>query len=120
MLARFWGLALVAMCLPFLVNKRIYAGLLERMKSEEFLFLYSIIAVLIGALSVALQNSWTLDYKGLITLFGWCSLLKGFFGLLLPRPSIKFVDRFGKYWSPMFLFLALFFILGLWLLSVGL
>ena len=120
MLARFWGIALIALCVPFLLNKRIYTRLTEKIASEEMVFLYSLVAVIVGAFSVAMLTSWTIDYKGFITLLGWSSLLKGFFGLLLPKYSIELIDRFGKYRSLIFFLLVLFFILGTWLLFLGL
>jgi len=119
-LARFWGLVLIALCGPFLVNKRGYTNLLEKIKAEEIVFLYSLIAVIVGALSLALLNSWTVDYKGLITILGWSSLLKGFFGLLLPKRLIEVTRRIGKHRSLMLCLLAFYCMLGIWLLFIGL
>jgi hypothetical protein len=117
-LARFWGLVLVALCAP-LLNKRTFTNLVEKINNEQVVFLYSLIAIFMGALSVAILNTWSLNYKGLITLFGWAALIKGLFGIVLPRRSMELVNRSSQQWPLVFLLLVLYVLLGVWLLYVG-
>jgi hypothetical protein len=118
-LAKFWGFFLMALCGSFLVKKRGYADFIEKFEAEETVFLYSLVATIVGAFSVAMLNSWTVDYRGIITLLGWSALLKGFSGLLLPGFSIGFINRFSRHWSFIFCLSALLFLLGIWLLLIG-
>jgi hypothetical protein len=118
-LAKFWGLLLVAIFGPFVINKRIYNDLMESVRKADSVFLYSLVAILLGALSVAMLNTWTLSYKGVITALGWISLIKGLMGLMLPKASMELADRVRKHWPIMFLMLLLSFLLGIWLLYVG-
>lgn len=117
-LARFWGLALIAICGPLLINQRGYANVVERIK-EEIVFLFSLIAIFLGAFSVSILNSWTADFKGVITLLGWSSLLKGCLGMLFPQTWISLIGRFGRYRALMVFLFALFLTLGIWLLTIG-
>lgn len=49
--------------------------------------------MVIGAVNVAVLNEWSWNQKGLITLLGWGSLLKGAFGILLPDFSSKIIQK---------------------------
>lgn len=42
------------------------------------------IALLIGVLMIKFHSVWSLDWRGVITLFGWVALLKGIMLLVLP------------------------------------
>jgi hypothetical protein len=118
LLARFWGLVLIALCLP-LIRKRTYIELVNATKTDEAIFLYSLIAIFMGALSVATLNSWTVDFKGVITLIGWASLIKGFLGLLAPKASIEMVGRASKRWPLVVFILVLYLLVGVWLCYIG-
>jgi hypothetical protein len=118
LLARFWGLILIALCLP-LLRKKTFVDLVDSINTEQAVFLYSLIAIILGALSIAILNSWTIDFKGVITLFAWGSLIKGFVGLLAPKASIELVSHTSKRWPLVFLLLVFYIIIGVWLCYIG-
>ena len=110
---------MIALFGPFVINKRIYNDLMESVRKPDTVFLYSIVAIFLGALSIAMLNTWALSYKGVITALGWISLIKGLLGLMLPKTSMELVDRLRNHWPIMFLLLLLSFLIGVWLLYVG-
>ena len=92
-LARFWGIILVVLCGSMLINAKFYVRLVKGFQDESVRFLYFFVVLVIGAVNVLVMNQWTWDQKGLITLLGWGSLLKGSFGILLPDFSNKIIQR---------------------------
>lgn len=90
-LAKILGVYLLAMGIAFLINPTHFANIYQHIKKDDnFLFLGAIIALLIGAVIISLYNKWDLDWRIIITILGWWSLIKGF--ILLVYPS--FIDAF--------------------------
>jgi hypothetical protein len=87
-LARFLGLFLLVIGLMVLVMKDQKAYFDQLVESKEFLFITGLITIVIGALIVALNNTWNFDWRLLITIFGWGTLIKGAMMLILPEFSI--------------------------------
>ena len=118
-LARFWGLILVLLCCSMLVNVKFYVRLVKGFQDESARFLYFFVVLVIGAVSVSVMNQWTWDQKGLITLLGWGSLLKGLFGILLPDLSNKLIQRVNL--SPMVIYPSalIMLVVGCYLLFCG-
>jgi hypothetical protein len=79
------------------------------------LFLWGILALLIGAVVVVLNNLWTSGLPLLVTILGWIALIKGAFILALPNAAASLYGKFNK--SGMFVVCGVIaFILGLILL----
>ncbi len=118
-LARFWGLILVLLCCSMLVNVKFYVRLVKGFQDESVRFLYFFVVLVIGAVSVSVMNQWTWDQKGLITLLGWGSLLKGLFGILLPDLSNKLIQRVNL--SPLVIYPSalIMLVVGCYLLFCG-
>ena len=51
-----------------------------------------VFALVMGVVQVVGYNSWTFDYRGLITLLGWVALLKGIAILFVPG----YMERFAR------------------------
>jgi len=118
-LARFWGIILVVLCCSLLVNTKFYVRLVKGFQDESVQFLYFFVVLVIGAVSVSVLNQWSWDQKGLITLLGWGSLLKGLFGILLPDFSKKIILRINL--SPLAIYPSgvIMLIAGVYLLFCG-
>ena len=118
-LARFWGIILVILCGPILIHAKFYVKLTRGFQDEAIRFLYFFVVLVIGAVSVAIINEWSWDYKGLLTLMGWGSLLKGIFGILLPDVSNRIIQRIN--FSPAIMYPSgvVFLGAGCYLLFVG-
>jgi len=117
-LAKTWGLYFLIISLAFLVNRKNYQVMLRLIENKIALLLSGFILLVVGILSVVAHNIWTLDFRGLITLFGWIALVKGINRLFWPEfvtaqiKKLK-IDR----WATPLLFLA--FVLGVWLTYIG-
>ncbi|MFZ2197547.1 MAG: hypothetical protein WAV13_07440 [Thermodesulfovibrionales bacterium] len=112
-LARFWGIILVVLCVSLLVNAKFYIRLVKRFEDESVRFLYFFVVLVVGAVSVSsFFNQWAWNLRGLITLLGWGALFKGCFGILLPDLSNKIIQRINL--SPVVIYLT-----GVILLIVG-
>jgi hypothetical protein len=118
-LARFWGIILVVLCSSMLVNAKFYVTLVKAFQDESVRFLYFFVVLVIGAVNVSILNQWTWDQKGLITLLGWGSLLKGSFGILLPDLASKVIQRIRM--SPVTIYPSgvIMLIVGVYLLFCG-
>ena len=119
-LARFLGLFLLVIGLMILVRKDRKAYFDQLVESKEFSFLTGLITVAIGALVVALNNSWNLDWRLLITILGWATVIKGAMILILPS---EFLLSFWNKLSVKRWYLvasgAVCFIIGTYLIWIG-
>ena len=119
-LARFWGIILVVLCVSMLVNAKFYVRLVKGFQNESVRFLYFYLVLVIGAVNVSFFfNEWAWNLRGLITLLGWGALLKGSFGILLPDFSNKIIQRNNL--SPVMIYLTgvIMLIIGVYLLFCG-
>ena len=119
-LARFWGIILVVLCTSMLVNSKFYVRLVKVFQDEAVRFLYFFVVLVIGAVNVSVfWNQWAWNLRGIITLLGWGSLLKGAFGILLPDLSNKIIQKINL--SPVVIYLAgvIMLIIGVYLLWCG-
>lgn len=118
-LARFWGIILVVLCGSFLVNARFYVRLVKAFGDESVRFTYFLVVLIIGAVCVAVLNEWSRDYRGLITLLGWGSLLKGIFGIIFPATSRRIIERVNLTPALLYPSAVVFIGVGGYLLFVG-
>jgi hypothetical protein len=94
--------------------------MLTQLQSDDLSILIAgVFALGIGSALVVGYNSWTLDYRGLVTLLGWVSLIKGIAIIFVPG----YLERFAKLitmgnWYRIALVIVL--IVGVYLLYMGL
>ena len=118
-LARFLGLFLLVIGLMVLVMRDQKAYFDQLVESKEFLFITGLITVAIGALVVALSNVWSFDWRLLITILGWGTLIKGAMMLMLPELSISVWKKTSvKRWLLVGSG-AVSFIIGVYLIWIG-
>lgn len=118
-LARVWGLGSILMCAGLLLNQRTFIGMMEHLQADNIgILIAGVLALGIGVAQVVGFNSWTVDYRGLVTLFGWVSLLKGIAIIFVPGYMARFAQVFIKETWYVAL-VALFLILGAYLCYAG-
>lgn len=114
-LAKFWGwFFLLFFALIICYPKRV-KQLFSFAKDDQFMLILSILGILIGLLNILLHNVWVKDWRILITLFGWFSLLKGVSQFAFPEFANKWIQNIDFKWFQFFLFMM--FIVGLVLLN---
>ncbi len=118
-LAEAWGLYLTIVGVGLLLNAKAYKKLLEAFSKEPaLLYLAALMSLLVGILHVLTHNAWSLDWVGLVTLFGWLALAKGFVFVLFPAHASKVLKMKA---NENFLTLGgvVAIVVGVYLLQVG-
>ncbi len=91
-LAQFWGWLLVIVCLIFLLRKRALLEEMFRLVEDKGLTLVSgYLALVVGLVTVILHNVWVAEWRVVITIFGWLSLIKGIVRIGFPEVPQKWV-----------------------------
>jgi len=117
-LARAWGLFTFLLCVGLLINKKSFIALFKKMQYDIGTILAGTFALTLGVMQVVVFNDWSVSWRGLITLFGWVSLIKGVLILFAPGYLEGFVKVVVKEnWYSVSLVVGL--LLGAYLLSVG-
>lgn len=116
LIAQALGIFFAVMGIAMVVNsKATTAAIEESVAHKGIIFLWGLLALLTGAVVVALNNTWTSGLPLLITILGWLALLKGIFILLAPGAATSLYKKFAK--SGMVVFCGVIaFVLGLVLL----
>jgi hypothetical protein len=93
-LARLLGPTLLIVAAGILLNQNYYRGMTrELVASRPLFYLAAVIGVVAGLAIVLVHNVWALNWRVLITLFGWINLLRGAFSILLPEQSFALGGR---------------------------
>jgi hypothetical protein len=120
LLAQFWGALLVILSLELLLRKSALDNLFKRVNDKTFMIISGYLALIIGLVTVILHNIWVADWRVVITVFGWLSLVKGVVRIGFPEITPKAVRAFKNSLALMKVMLIITAILGAWLLWVGL
>lgn len=118
-LARAWGLFSAITSAGLLPNKGSFIGMMEHLQTDTVgILIAGIVAPGIRVAQVVGFNSWTVDYRGLVTSFEWVSLLKGIAIIFAPGYMARFAQVFTKE-SWYTAALVLFFVMGAYLCYAG-
>ncbi len=119
MLARFFGLFLVVIGLMAFIRNDQKDYFDQLVESKEFLFITGLITVMLGAIVVALNNTWKFEWRLLITILGWATFLKGAMMLIFPGLSVSIWKKLAV--KPWVLLTSgsLSFIIGIYLVWIG-
>lgn len=119
-LSKALGLYLVIISVGMLINAHTLKPILgEMLKSPALMFVTGMIAIIIGALIVISHNIWILDWRVIITIMGWASLIKGTIRVVIPQ----YVNVLDKKWmlsdASYYTTFVLAFLLGVVLCYLG-
>ena len=115
-LAQVLGISFVVLGLSIFFHKKNTVAVVEELvQSKSFMWLGGVIALLIGAVMISLNNVWSSGLPLLVTIIGWLALFKGIFILFLPSLSVSFYRKINRK-STYILAGIVLFILGLVLL----
>ncbi len=117
-LAQAWGIVLLISSLSIFFAQESYRSLMTRAKEmEDAILMSGVVALIFGTLHILAYNSWTPDWRGLITILGWLAFLKGLLRLWAPRLVVRIARKMNYRWLSAMAFL--FFILGAYLAWIG-
>ncbi len=119
-LSKALGLYLVIISVGMLINACTLKPILgEMLQSPGLIFVTGVIAMIVGVLIVISHNIWTLDWRVIITLIGWTSLIKGTIRVVIPQ----YVDIIDKKWmlsnASYYITFIFAFLLGVLLCYLG-
>ena len=114
-LAEFWGWFIIIFCVILLINPKRASQLIMDLEHEKHLVIPAVVSIVLGLVFILLHNVWTLNWKLIITLLGWATLLKGIHLFAFPKNTLKFIDTINQRWLP--LYYIVLFLLGLILLN---
>ena len=77
-------------------SKGTNAAIGASVENKGTLWLWGILALLVGAVVVALNNAWTSGMPLFVTIIGWIALIKGAFILIFPDAAVSLYRRFNK------------------------
>ncbi len=109
--ARFWGS--LFMILGFSAVSVGFLGRVIRSTENKAITVSTgYITFLLGLITVILHTLWVFDWRVVITVLGWVTLIKGITKVVFPGHVHKQAQRFKK---AQWLWGALIFLLGAWL-----
>ncbi len=81
------GIVLLAFGLSYVLNAEYWAGPFKKLMAEPHqMFTILFLSLVLGMIMVRGHNLWVLDWRVLVTIIGWATLLESI--LLLVRPAI--------------------------------
>ena len=114
-LAKFWGWYLIIFFTILSFNPKRILQLLKDLQDQKFVILISFIAIIIGLLNILTHNIWEPDWRLIITLIGWISLIIGLSLFIFPARTSKVLENFNvKFVQLMYMLLL---IIGVFLLN---
>jgi hypothetical protein len=119
-LSKIMGIVIMAFALAGLARPKVITDALRDFDHESFARLViGCSAVGIGVALVLSHNVWEMSYRGLVTLFGWTAMIKGFAYLALPKHAVSFTKGMLKTKGQMQVFLVACLVLGAYMAYKG-
>jgi hypothetical protein len=119
-LARLLGPFIVLISLSLLINLKTYRQIIEGfLESTALIYVTGLITFVAGMAIVIFHNLWVADWRLIITVFGWITLVKGVWLTVFPAGAIKISKVFVKNIKFVVIPWILMFALGLFLIMQG-
>ena len=97
-LAKLFGIYLLAVAVLWAVRGKVISEAMEDIFSNRaFLFLSGLIALAVGIAMAISHSIWELNWRGVITLFGYLSIVKGICRMARPQRALAMLPG-SKRW----------------------
>jgi len=113
--AQLWGSFFIIFGLLGIITKQL-GRTIEMTDNKAFVISTGYITLLMGLVTVILHNVWVADWRIVITILGWSTLIKGIIKVGFPEQIHRQSQRFKKKQALSAIFLMLF---GGWLFWMG-
>ncbi|WP_189361500.1 hypothetical protein [Algibacter mikhailovii] len=113
--AKFWGWYLIIFFVILTFNPKRIKQIFNDLNDEKFLIISSFLAIIVGLLNIIFHNIWESNWKLIITLIGWGSLIIGLFLFIFPKRTVA-VLKYTNIKLVQVIYILLFLI-GLFLLN---
>ncbi len=114
--AQLWGSFFIIFGLLGIITKQL-GRTIEMADNKAFVISTGYITLLMGLVTVILHNVWVADWRIVITILGWLTVIKGIMKVGFPEQIHKQSQRFKKKQAFSAIFLIL---LGAWLIWMSL
>jgi hypothetical protein len=113
--AQLWGSFFLIFGVLFIVTRQL-GKTIEMTDDKAFVISTGYITLIMGLVTVILHNVWVADWRVVITVLGWSTVIKGIMKIGWPEKIRKEAQRFKKkqFYSAFFLI-----IMGAWLIWQG-
>jgi uncharacterized membrane protein len=116
-LAKFWGYYLLIFFVILSFNPKRIRQIFNDLDDQKFLIISSFLAIIIGLINILFHNIWESNWKLIITLIGWVSLLIGLFLFIFPKQTISWLKFINiKFVQIIY---TLLFLIGIYLLNIA-
>ena len=119
-LAKAFGLYLVIITVGMLLHTSQFMGVMnEVLHNNAVMFLGNIVTLILGIILVLSHNVWRKDYRGLITVLCWFTLIKGTVHILFPHVGAAVHRAFMQHHALFYVDAVIFLIIGIYLCVKG-
>ena len=95
LLARVIGPYMLIAGIGLMGSRTSYRQLIDELPNQKLLLMIvGAFTLIIGLLMLQFHNVWSMDWRVLVTLIGWSTMIKGAMSLLAPDAMIGFASRF--------------------------
>lgn len=90
LLARLMGPYIILIGVSLMLNRKIFRQIMEDFpKNPSLIFVTGLLTFVAGLTTVLFHNIWALDWRMIITVFGWLILIKGIMLVAFPSTLLK-------------------------------
>ena len=120
-LEQFWGWLMMVAAITYLMRgKSFLAGLFKMRENKGFVFLLGWVLFFLGLVTVILHNVWVSDWRVIITISGWSSIIQGIARIGFPKTTQKLITTiFSNKILNFRITMAIVGFLGIWLIYMS-
>lgn len=120
LIAGFAGPLLVAVAFAILVNRKTFDAVMrEAGTSLGFIFFAGLLTLVAGLAIVRSHNIWSADWRVLVTVIGWLSVIGGLARIIVPNRVAAVRERIAGSETAMTAWALVALLLGLYLSAKG-
>lgn len=120
LIAKFIGPFIIVIGTGVLLNTKSFLRIAEDFfKNSATVFITGLCTFMAGLAIVIFHNIWTADWRAIITVFGWLTLIKGASIVILPAKMSKITDILLKHIKFVIIPWTIMFAIGIFLTVKG-
>jgi len=118
--AKFIGPYIMVIGIGLLFNSKAFQKIMEDFsKNSALVYLAGLITFVAGLFVTLFHNLWVLDWRIVITLFGWSIFIKGAWLIISPDTSAKMAASFAKNHKLVIILWVIMLAIGVFLTTKG-